>query len=340
MTSPANTTGAARGGFQPSVLELQVALRALGYLGSGIDGVFGDGTARAVRALKIDLNENDGGSRGRDGRSPVAVRDYAEGHGFVVDGSIDDRLARIITTMMADPAFPKIPSAENPAAENARAIAMLQGIAGVGVPMPILLAMMQQESGRRHFNMPAPGGRDTFLVMGLDRNDTAHPDRITSRGYGIGQYTLFHHPATQAEIASLVGDPATNISSAIEEFRVKFNRFVVGPDDTADDRIAENPRLRLRLCRYTSSDLRYMTDCGACARAARKVAIEPGVPLYPGSSQTYRPTAYYSSAHYGRIPDRSDFGCDWPYAARRYNGSGINSFHYQVRILRNLLVDA
>jgi hypothetical protein len=33
---------------------------------------------------------------------------------------------------------------------------------------------------------------------------------------------------------------------------------------------------------------------------------------------------------------RAEIPCDWPYAVRRYNGSGINSYHYQVRILRYL----
>jgi len=29
--------------------------------------------------------------------------------------------------------------------------------------------------------------------------------------------------------------------------------------------------------------------------------------------------------------------CDWPYAVRRYNGSGLNSYHYQAKILLNVL---
>ena len=28
--------------------------------------------------------------------------------------------------------------------------------------------------------------------------------------------------------------------------------------------------------------------------------------------------------------------CDWPYAARQYNGAGLNSYHYQIAILKSL----
>jgi hypothetical protein len=34
-----------------------------------------------------------------------------------------------------------------------------------------------------------------------------------------------------------------------------------------------------------------------------------------------------SAALYRRVRKRANIPCDWPYAARRYNGSGINSYH-------------
>jgi hypothetical protein len=37
------------------------------------------------------------------------------------------------------------------------------------------------------------------------------------------------------------------------------------------------------------------------------------------------------------IKARKNVPCDWPYAARRYNGPGINSYHYQTIVLRNIL---
>ena len=37
------------------------------------------------------------------------------------------------------------------------------------------------------------------------------------------------------------------------------------------------------------------------------------------------------------VPVRGEIPCDWPYAVRRYNGAGVNSYHYQAIVLRNLL---
>jgi len=39
----------------------------------------------------------------------------------------------------------------------------------------------------------------------------------------------------------------------------------------------------------------------------------------------------------GTFVNLKNIECDWPYAARRYNDSGINAYHYQVRVLRNVL---
>jgi hypothetical protein len=124
---------------------------------------------------------------------------------------------------------------------------------------------------------------------------------------------------------------------AFRELRSKFDRFVVGPDDHADDRRSEHPLLPLRLCRYSANDARYLRDCRNCAAAARKVDIGPGTPAYAGASLGYQTDQYYPSATYIGVPDRADFACDWPYAVRRYNGSGNDSFHYQTRVLLNLL---
>ena len=38
-----------------------------------------------------------------------------------------------------------------------------------------------------------------------------------------------------------------------------------------------------------------------------------------------------------RVPARATLGCDWPYAVRRYNGGGVNSYHYQYEVLQRLV---
>lgn len=60
-------------------------------------------------------------------------------------------------------------------------------------------------------------------------------------------------------------------------------------------------------------------------------------PFYTGATGTYEATPYYRAAPVTSVPARVDFGCDWPYAVRRYNGSGVNSYWYQSLVLNHLM---
>ena len=66
------------------------------------------------------------------------------------------------------------------------------------------------------------------------------------------------------------------------------------------------------------------------------VDIRAGAPVYRGATDTLHPTRYHPEAAYSRVPDRATLGCDWPYAVRRYNGSGVDSYHYQFQVLKRL----
>jgi hypothetical protein len=235
---------------------------------------------------------------------------------------------------------PKLPSSDDASAANRAALDALRGMIDTLAPPPFLSAMIRQESSGLHFRVPTKADADNFVVVGLDRNDKKAPDAITSRGYGLGQYTIFHHPPQPGEIQDFILDPVRNVSRAFRELREKFDQWVLGPADVADDRVSEHPLLKdLRLCRFAPDDKRFLRDCRNCAVEAGKLEIERGTPAYPGASFGYQPSQYYPSAVYHGVPDRADFLCDWPYAARRYNGSGNNSFHYQTRILLNLLAE-
>ena len=327
-------------GNSAAVKALQHDLRALGYLYQGIDGDFGGGTGAAVRALTWDLLNNNGASTQNDGPAPVAMSSFNLGAAPQVTDSVDPTLANCIAGLMANDSVTKLPSSDDAVAANTTAMEALRAMLGTKAPPPFMAAMVRQESSGQHFRVPTARDEDNFVVVGLDRNNDAAPDAITSRGYGLGQYTIFHHPPRPDEVTDFVLDPVRNVGKAFGELRQKFDKWVAGSVDVADDRTSEHPLLtNLRLCRFAPDDKRFLHDCKNCAAEAHKLEIERGTPCYPGASFGYQPTQYYLSAVYQGVPDRADFLCDWPYAARRYNGSGVNSFHYQTRILLNLLIE-
>ncbi len=327
------------GASDAQVRDLQRHLRALGYLRRGVDGAFGPGTEGAVRALQDDLLHNDGS--GSDRRAPVRVRDFNNGRVAGVSGEVDQGLAACIAELLEAAAFPKLPSTDDPVAKNAEIPGAIAALAPATAPGPFLLAVLQRESDLKHFHEPRPGDEDTFVVVGLDRN-AAERHRITSRGYGVGQFTLFHHPPRPEEVAEVMEDVGGNLQKAAEELREKFDRFVNGATSgtQADDRLAEFGTGALRLCKFAAEDPRFMTDCGNCARDAGRQDIEENVTTwYQGTASTYRSTQYYdyTTLDFTGVPLRQDFECDWPYAVRRYNGSGPNSYSYQALVLKELL---
>jgi hypothetical protein len=323
------------GGADPLVRALQRDLRSLGYLRAGIDGEFGEGTERAVRALQYDLLN--GARHGRDGDAPLALTTFNRGRVASVTGVVDEPLAACLEDVLGDPRVPRLPRSDDPARANRETWNRVRALVGLSVPRPFLLAVLLQESGGQHFRTPTDTDADDFLVVGLDRNDAGRPDHITSRGYGIGQYTLFHHPPRADEVEALMLDPARNVERAIRELGDKFRTFVNGstPAAQADDRLAEVGRGPLRACRYDADDPRYMADCVRCA-GEHLMDIDAVAPLHPGTTETLHPTQYHPETAYARVPDRAKLGCDWPYAVRRYNGSGVNSYHYQYQVLGRL----
>ncbi len=322
-------------GADPLVKALQHDLRQLGYLRSGIDGQFGGGTEAALRALQFDLLH--AVQPGSDGQPPVTLREFNRERVTSVTGTLDENLAACIEDILADPRVPALPRSDDPARANREALASLQSLVGLRVPRPFLLAILLQESDGLHFRVPTAANADDFIVVGLDRNEQGNPDRITSRGYGIGQYTLFHHPPRAEEVETVMLDPVRNVQRAVNVLNDKLEGFVNGPTPglQADDRLAEFGRSELRRCRFEASDPRFMTDCVRCAGEAR-VDIGPTTPLHPRTTETLQPTRYHRETSYGGVPDRARLGCDWPYAVRRYNGSGVNSYHYQYQVLQRL----
>lgn len=324
--------------FSALVEELQRDLRCLGYGTGPFDGIYGPATTQAVEALQFDLLNNNGASSAADGNAPVSVQSYNNGRVTSVTGVVDQGTAASMAAMLADTAFPKLPSSANPASDNLAALTAIGQLQSPPVPLPFLMAILQQESGCRHYHVPAAGDTDSYVTTGMVRNDPAHPFAITSRGFGIGQYTLFHHPPTAGEVAGVIADPVRNVSQTVSQLSDKFNHYVNGatPDTQAADRIAEAGAGPLRTCRYPAGDPRNMSDCAQCMSAAGEINIVAGVtPFYAGCAETYAATQYHKGS-YNNVPVRANLLCDWAYAVRRYNGSGVNSYDYQAEVLQRM----
>jgi peptidoglycan hydrolase-like protein with peptidoglycan-binding domain len=312
------------------VRDLQQALRELGYLRGGVDGNFGSGTESGVKALQYDLLNNDG--KGSDGQAPVTIKSYNKGRVPGVTGIVDQATAQCVADILGDPAFIRLPVADDPVSANKTVLSKIAAARSTTVPIRFIASILKQESDLKHYNE-----KDAVITLGLDTNNAAQAFAITSRGYGAGQFTIFHHPPRQDEVNDFMNDVDKNLGKAEKELREKYDKFVNGPSSTADDRRQEIGSGPLRICKYASTDPRYLTDCQKCAVDAGSRDIVEGVtPVYAGSPTLFTSTQYYSPGGYTNIPKREAIGCDWPYAVRRYNGGGINSYHYQVRVLRNV----
>jgi peptidoglycan hydrolase-like protein with peptidoglycan-binding domain len=321
------------------VRDLQRDLRRLGFLRRTIDGQFGPATRAAVCALQFDLLHNDG-TQADDGAPPVPFTTW-KGGVAAITGVVDAALADSIAAALGDARVTWLPESADPVAANRAVLAAVSATVTAVAPTPFLLAIFRQESDLQHYAVPeGPNDSDSFVTVGLDRNGAEN--QVTSRGYGLGQYTIFHHPPIPTEVAGFILDPQQNVMYAYRELRDKFDHFVVGTTEAtwADDRKSEHPLLSLRLCRYTPDDPKYMSGCQECAQQVRKLEIGPETPVYDGAGANYSPASYYPDPRYSGVPDRAEFLCDWPYAVRRYNGSGPNSFNYQAIILQNLLAGA
>ncbi|MCX5772931.1 MAG: peptidoglycan-binding domain-containing protein [Candidatus Hydrogenedentes bacterium] len=324
-------------GSGATVRQVQRGLRALGYLTAGIDGDFGLATELAVKGVQHDLLHNEG--HGRDGPAPVGVVDFNRGRVAGVTGAVDRGLADCLEEMMASAAWVKLPRAEDAAGENERARQALRGLRPVRVPTPFLVGVCRQESQLQHFNEPVGEDEDTYVRVGFDRKK-GEGHVVTSRGYGIGQYTLFHHPPTEDKVRDFMIDPVGNVNKAIDELEDKFLHYVIGRTSgtTAEDRVAEHGGGPLRYCRISDrTDPLWMNDCANCLGQLPTCTVRVGeTPLYKGCPRLYTKTRYYKRAAYEEAPVRESIPCDWPYAVRRYNGSGVNSYHYQTIVLLNV----
>lgn len=313
------------------VAGLQTALKRLGYMGNNymrqVDGQFGRGgsTERAVKAIQYDLIE--GRLRGKD---------WNQGRIKEVNGVVDEQLAVIIKEMLdaSSEEFFKVPFHPDPGRANRKAAKLLteqeERIIAQGVPPTYLRAILKQETGMSHYDL------DGFVYVGCDETRPRYVYK--SRGWGMGQYTVTHHPPTPEEAAGFINDVVNNLGRAIQELREKFDRFVLSSSSKmmADERMGLLPpntgyirgkgrgSSPLVECKYSRRDAQYMRDCLNCVRKAGR------------KDEFYNQAKYHKESHQN-VPVWSDIPCDWPVAVRRYNGSGPDSYAYRAEILWHIL---
>jgi len=241
------------------VEDLQRDLRALGYYDGEISGVWAASLDSAIRAVRYDLTHPDlaiGASAYNRGRlvapSPITG-----------EAGVEPALADCIAVMSDDANFLKLPRSDNAAIDNLRAWEQVKSARDGATPTPFVVAILAHLAGGRHFQTPTATNRDGFITVRLDRDDPAANARITSRGYGIGRYTLSHHPPTKGEINGGLFDPASAAGLAFARLRDVFSHRVISTDESvrAADRFAERPLSPLRTCKYARLDPRFLADC-------------------------------------------------------------------------------
>jgi hypothetical protein len=268
----------------------------------------------------------------------IRGRDWNQGRIKKVTGIVDKNLVQIIQSMLeaSDEEFFKVPYTKTRKEINQKAIQLLNQqedkIISQGVPPTFIKAILKQETGMAHYDI------DGFVYVGCDETSPTYVYK--SRGWGMGQYTITHHPPTIKEAEEFINNPVNNIAKVVKELKEKFDLYIVSnsPAQRADERMGflrESSKHKyiigksrgnspLIACKYEKSSPKYMKDCINCVKNARR------------EDEWYGDLRWHKSSH-KNVPVWSDIPCDWPVAVRRYNGSGPNSFAYRAEILWHIL---
>jgi hypothetical protein len=308
------------------VYDLQFDLRALGYHAGEISGSWGLALDAAIRAIRHDLTHPSHAPQvaafNREGR----VRTAAQGGASAVEPA----LAACIAAMVDVGGVPQLPRSAEPAADNRRAVEAIARYAAGLAPAPFLGALLRAMGFRRHFREPVLGNVDDFIEMRPHRDDPAAPDHVTSRAYGLGALRLDHHPPSAGEVTDCLLEPDSSARDAVARLASAFGSAVPG-----EERRSEWPISSPRPCVYRPTDPRHLSDCRRCAQKAKVRTIRFGSPVHPGARLVWGPTARHPNPP-PPTPDRTEFPCDWPYAARVFAGEGLEAHHARASALIDL----
>jgi len=278
---------------------------------------FNSKLSSAVKSLKWELINN---------RSLSRFGNYS-----AVNDTVTNALVVTMESMVQDPEIGVVYGTKDYEGANSKVELRIKGFSSEEFPQPLMGAILYEETGLRWFRP------DGYPTIGLDFNDKSNPERITSRGFFVSQRTLFKYPVDQSRIDSMDSlDEDLNFFS--RHLENKYKKYIVSskPSVRDDLRLESFSKSELRGCKYSPDDSKYMIDCKNCVEGLKRRDYPLGVRLAKGSSWKLRKTRYHKRDGYKNMPDFKEFPCDYLFAIRRYNGGGINSFHYLMQVLEHL----
>lgn len=298
-------------------LSLEEYLRSLMFI-KQIKKNNTDDVKKGIKALQFELRNNPSLSHfGYEGK---------------IDGVESPELLNIVEKMWEDPSIPVVSKVNNPDQANDQISSIMKTSLSKVFPNPLALAVLKQETHWKWFRS------DGYPTVGLDFNNKSQPYVITSRGLFLSQRTIFNYPFPQESLDSF-DSVSEDLKFVINALDLKYKRYVVSADVRARDdlRFKSFGDQPLRGCKYEQSDERFMKDCKNCVWSGKLKDYKEGKSLIdvPGK-WVLKPSIYHRNKDYLGYPDYEDFPCDYVYAIRRYNGSGVNSFHYLMRVLDHL----
>jgi hypothetical protein len=215
------------------VIQLQTALKRLGYYGTRIDGKFGRGTKRAIQAFQFDV--------------------FLEPTGVVSKATAEQLLA-----LLHDENRWIIPMRDEVSAPQDQMALFIDIMAAKGIPLAFAKAVAEQEGNMDHFDS------DGFVKLRCEfwgqYKNTDHPDyQIRYRSYGMLQILD-------------MGNPDDDYTRGDEVYGITNRelKYSIAKNIEAGACLLKS-LLRGERCHYSESDERWYA-CKACVQSVPTVA--------------------------------------------------------------------
>lgn len=249
-----------------------------------------------------------------------------------LDGERTHVLREALKKMWDCSDIPRITKVDNPSEANSKIREIIENKLKSSFPKPLVLAVLEQESNLMWYR------KDGYPTIGLDYNNKVQPYVITSRGLFLSQRTVFDYPFKQEQL-NQYDSVEVDLNFVVDLLNLKYDKFIVSKDPKTNDDLRSSSfgSEDLRGCKYETSDSRYKSDCKNCVWSGDLRDYKKDRSVLGDKKQwVLKSSQYHKIKQYLQFPDYSKFPCDYLFSIRRYNGSGINSFHYLMRVLKHL----